>query len=60
MDQNAISRLNMLSEDYVVRSTHLDVSRDESTRDTSTDDFHVDDNVSDFMLLADNDGDNNS
>ena len=60
MQENAISTITGLSEDYLVRNTHIDGIKDESTREMCTDDFHVEDNVADFGLILDNEGANNS
>ena len=60
IQENTISTITGLSEDYLVQNTYVDAMNDKSTRETCTDDFHVEDNVPDFGLMLDNEGGNNS
>ena len=59
IQENAISTITGLSEDYLVQNTYVNAINDKSTRETCTDDFHVEDNVPDFGLMLDNEGANN-
>ena len=60
MQESAKSTITALSEDYLVQNTYIDAIKDESTRETCTDNFHVEDNVTDFGLMLDNEGAHNS